>query len=128
MRYANGKVWSSTVILKWSYCLLKLNFFFIWNLLFHALVNYLKMPQNAPFWMQVKKNTWAASPPYNPPPLFIMQPLQISIQPVQYNLIEYPELMIFNLIHSFLIQNMCVTFIFEIQQDLHTYMYICASW
>ena len=28
---------------------------FLWNLLFHALVNYLKMPQNAPFWMQVKK-------------------------------------------------------------------------
>ena len=35
---------SSTVILKWSYCLLKLKKkSFLWNLLFHALVNYLKM-------------------------------------------------------------------------------------
>jgi hypothetical protein len=75
MRYANGKFWSaiffklkwnkvcqtsktssqrnnSTVILKWSYRLLKFKKkSFLWNLLFHALVNYLKMPQNAPFWM-----------------------------------------------------------------------------
>ena len=35
---------SSTVILKWSYCLLKLKKkSFLWNLLFHALVNYLGM-------------------------------------------------------------------------------------
>ena len=46
--------------------------------------------------------------PY-PHPFFIMQPLQISIQPVQYNLIEYPEY-----VHKTRYKN--VSFFFNVQQ------------
>ena len=46
--------------------------------------------------------------PY-PRPFFIMQPLQISIQPVQYNLIEYPEY-----VHKTRYKN--VSFFFNVQQ------------
>jgi hypothetical protein len=84
MRYSNGKAmtsgtikqkWtfllpfspenkSSSVILKWS-CLLKFKKkSFLWNLLFHALVNYLKMSQNASFWMLSGGASRARIPPH----------------------------------------------------------------
>jgi hypothetical protein len=61
-----------SVILKWSYCLLKFKIkSFLWNLLFHALVNYLK---NASECTILNVSEKKITPP-PPPPSFPAPPL-----------------------------------------------------